>query len=129
MAEDKLTIKISKKKEDTLTNTEQPNKPKRVKIILSKEDSKEAKTKEDTKEDSKEAKTKEKGNKKTKPEEAKTKEAKPEEEGNTETKLEKAIIGPLSTVVSLREHCKQLGIKGISKKNKTELLEIIKNHN
>ena len=26
MAEDKLTIKISKKKEDTLTNTEQPNK-------------------------------------------------------------------------------------------------------
>jgi hypothetical protein len=38
-------------------------------------------------------------------------------------------IGLNSTLIALKAHCKQLGIKGISKKNKTELLEIIKNHN
>lgn len=123
MEEDKLTIKISKKKEET-------NKPpKRVKIVLSKEEgNKDATTKDATTKEvnTKDARTKEKGNKEAKTKEG-TKEAITKE---VETKLKgDNDISKLSTLLSLKEHCKQLGIKGISKKNKTELLEIIKNHN
>ena len=106
--EDKLTIKISKKKEVV-------NKPKRVKLVLSKE---EVNSKEEANSNVETNSNVEKKTKKVKTKKEDTKE---------DTKED--IIGPLSTVVSLREHCKKLGIKGISKKNKTELLEIIKNHN
>ena len=33
-----------------------------------------------------------------------------------------------NSVSELREHCKKLGIKGYSKKNKTDLLQMIINH-
>lgn len=119
MSEDKLTIKISKKKEDKPINLEEPNKPpKKVKIVLSKE---ELNTKEELNNKPKREKiTKEEISTNTK-EELNTKPKIAKEEGDT--------ISMASSLLQLKDHCKQLGIKGISKKNKTELLEIIKNHN
>ena len=45
------------------------------------------------------------------------------EEVKSETSSKKSL-----TVNDLKEQCKSLGIKGYSKKNKEELIEMIKNH-
>ena len=110
--EDKLTIKLPKKASRVKTSNAEESK--KIKIVLSKSGT-DTKSETDTKSGT---------------------DTKSETDTKTATKSEikaepatKSEISMTSSLVQLKEHCKQLGIKGISKKNKTELLEIIKNHN
>uniref|UniRef100_A0A6C0I0S4 Rho termination factor N-terminal domain-containing protein n=1 Tax=viral metagenome TaxID=1070528 RepID=A0A6C0I0S4_9ZZZZ len=122
--EDKLTIKLPKKASRVKPSNAEESK--KIKIVLSKSETKaEPTVKSETKAEST-------VKSETKAEPTVKSEIKAESATKSEIKAEpatKSEISMASSLVQLKEHCKQLGIKGISKKNKTELLEIIKNHN
>jgi len=130
--EDKLTIKLPKKASRVKTSNAEESK--KIKIVLSKSETKaESAVKSETDTRSKtDTKTATKSEIKAEPATKSETDTRSKTATKSEIKAEpatKSEISMASSLVQLKEHCKQLGIKGISKKNKTELLEIIKNHN